>query len=312
MSALLVCALLSGTMSCADNEPGGSGLVSSDPIATPPSQPSSTTSSTTPVADTVASTNPVVSDSVVPTETDLPLPPVPSTIEELELRDCFNVGADTRVVIANCEELHDGQILRIDVPLDGVDPSDPSAEVWLQAARIVCVDHFEEFVGAALDSANTIFTIAPVVTDVATPPVIACAAVHVANEQWAGTAERITGSYVGIEVGDCFDFPTQSSNAREISCDEPHEAEMFLVDASLGLDLPEAPYPSQDEWYALSETICDEAFGTYTGQPIAEATDLSYTFVYTLEGDWDDVANRNMSCAVVSFDGTRRVGSTRI
>jgi hypothetical protein len=86
---------------------------------------------------------------------------------------------------------------------------------------------------------------------------------------------------------------------------------MYVVDGPLGLDPPETPYPTEQQWQDLSTTVCLGAFADYTGQSYESALDLGYTFVYPLEPDWSDVTLRKMSCAVTSIDGTKLVGSKR-
>jgi hypothetical protein len=124
----------------------------------------------------------------------------------------------------------------------------------------------------------------------------------------SGTQLPQVGSYEEIAVGDCFDFPTVRV-AVERSCDEPHDAEMFVTDAPTGLDAIDAKYPPHEQWQELSATLCYQPFADYTGQSIDETTGLSMSLLYPLEPDWSDVSRRTLSCAIVSIDGTPLQGS---
>ena len=100
------------------------------------------------------------------------------------------------------------------------------------------------------------------------------------SNKWTGSAEDTTGSYAGIAVGDCLEFPTSIAAAKELSCDQPHAAEMFVLDAGLGIDDLNAAYPAEDEWSHIATPICEDRFVEYTAIPLADAAGLSYTFIY--------------------------------
>jgi hypothetical protein len=248
---------------------------------------STTTSSTTSTPTTVAPTVP-------------PGLPIDRSDQPLAVRDCFTTAAGT-VTLIDCQELHHGQVFAIDVPLAGVVLEEPSPDAWSGAASTECAAAFSEFTGGAVESSA--FSIVPVLTSLGAPPVVACAVVSLDGAQWAGTAEQIVGAYEGIEVGECFNFPTQDSDAEEVGCDQPHEAEMFLLEAPIGIEAPLATYPTEDEWNAIAARLCDPAFVTYTGQPVG-TNDVVYTYVYPLQSSWLIPAQRTMSCAAVNFDGT--------
>jgi hypothetical protein len=236
---------------------------------------------------------------------------VPHSTSELSIRTCYNVRDDGGVALVNCRRRHDGQVMRTDVALAGVTAAEPTAGRWIDAALVECSQEFESFVGYPPDGADD-YTLGVVVTSRdATPPVVACTVVDTLGRKWRDSAEQVGGSYAGIDVGDCFNFPTQIASAREIPCDEPHEGEMYVVDVPLGMEAPEAPYPRRREWRQLSTTICIEPFVEYTGQTFQDAVDLSYTFIYPLRNDWDDVDRRTMSCALVALDGSPLVGTRR-
>jgi hypothetical protein len=126
--------------------------------------------------------------------------------------------------------------------------------------------------------------------------------------------DRQVGSYDGIGVGDCFDFPTDiDPSANRKSCDVPHDAEMFVVDAVPTEFLnPAMPFPSLDEWSGFAVDFCDGPFADYTGLTIDDAIDLEwfdYVYLATVEEDWGNLAWRGISCAVIDYFEVPLVGS---
>jgi len=298
---------------------GGTAAVAPDAaprssVATTTESATDTTRPTKPTPQTTEST--VESSTVAPTPTpasvtarptDAAGAPVPSAPGLLFVGDCYTVTAGD-VSSIDCAELHVGQVAKTDVALPGVDPAKLTADPWLQAANSACAVDFATFIGSSTDRYSQSFVIT---SPPGGPPVVACTVVDVSGEQWAGSAESISGSYFGIDVGDCFDYPTAQIDAAEIPCDQSHDAEMYVLDAPLGLDLPESPYPTDQEWQDISVQICIGPFADYTGQSYESALDLGYTFVYPLQPDWSDVSQRKLSCAITSIDGTKLVGSRR-
>ncbi|MGA0894447.1 MAG: septum formation family protein, partial [Ilumatobacteraceae bacterium] len=185
---------------------------------------------------------------------------------------------------------------------------------WRSAAIAACGRDFRTFTGYDVNSEDSSWDISVILEDdVSDTPVVSCTVVRIDREKWAGTAESITGSYLGIEVGDCFDFPTDTANAVEIDCAMPHEGEMFVVDASLAFLGESATYPTDDEWNDIASELCDSKFERYTGvDPMDPTSDLSYVFLFTLEADWVYPESRLLSCAVVMYDGTRLTDSVRV
>jgi len=244
-----------------------------------------------------------------PVEVDLPF----LSIEDYgTTRDCYDEEGDNAVIAMNCDDLHLGQIISTRNSLQ-VDPDEGDPEVWYEAAVKVCGNDFKQFTGDDSEDAESRWVLwALIEGDVSDGVYVSCTVEDANGDLWAGTAEAITGSYFGIEVGDCFDFPTATSNALEIDCNEPHEGEMYIVDELVLDEDPSAPYPTEDEWDGIATLICDGPFEGYTGYSASdENVNLSYSYVFGLEEDWYDVDSRLLSCAVVSYDGTLLEGSTR-
>jgi hypothetical protein len=244
-----------------------------------------------------------------PVEADLPF----LSIEGYgTVRDCYDEEGDNAVISMNCDDLHLGQIISTRNSLQ-VDPDEGDPEVWYEAVLEACADDFNQFTGDDTENANSRWILwALIEGDVSDGVDVSCTVEDAKGDLWAGTAEAITGSYFGIEVGDCLDFPTATSNALEIDCAEPHEGEMYIVDERVLDEDPSVPYPTEDEWDSIATLICDGPFEDYTGYSASdENVNLSYSYVFGLEEDWYDVDSRLLSCAVVSYDGTLLEGSTR-
>ena len=113
-----------------------------------------------------------------------------------------------------------------------------------------------------------------------------------------------------MEYGDCFNFPTETEDAVVVRCSQPHDAEMFLVDAKLGITDVNALYPSEAEWSQIVDRMCLSPFRKYTGKSIDDV-DYSFELIFPIESDWPDTSSRVASCAITSGTGADLVGSKR-
>ena len=245
-----------------------------------------------------------------PVETDLPF----LSIEGYGTnRDCYDEEGGNAVIAMNCDDLHLGQIISTGKQLQ-VDPAEVDPEVWYEAVLEACADDFNQFTGDDTENSDSRWILwALIEGDVSDGVYVSCTVEEANGDLWAGTAEAITGSYFGIEVGDCFDFPTATSNATKIACDDPHEGEMYIVNELVLDEDPSAPYPTEDEWDGIATFVCDGPFEDYTGYLASdENVNLIFSYVFGLEEDWYDVESRLLSCAVVSYDGTLLEGSSRM
>ena len=122
----------------------------------------------------------------------------------------------------------------------------------------------------------------------------------------------LPGSVTDLAVGDCFDEPQTEGDVSEVQhqpCDQPHDAEVFLVlthpaDAS-------AAYPVVSGFDDYIGEHCVPAFATYTGRDFQADTefDLGY-FRPTLEG-WGD-GDREFTCYVSRADGAKLTAPVRV
>ena len=145
------------------------------------------------------------------------------------------------------------------------------------------------------------FNISILITD-AYSTTVSCTVVNADGEKWAGSAKNFVGSYEGISVGDCLMFPTDVNDAQVINCSQPHEGEMFVEERSTGITLKTAPYPTRSEWRDIAFRICEKPFYAYTGVT-EDNEDVTYSYTYPLEEDWEVVNRRTISCIASSYTG---------
>ena len=109
-------------------------------------------------------------------------------------------------------------------------------------------------------------------------------------------------SVYGFEVGDCFiDFDESETTFTAVSCDEPHDAEVFI-----DFEYPEGPYPGDVELDAMAEELCfGDTFEDFVGR------DYQSSSVFSLrsrpnEDTWV-LGDRTINCVLT--DELVRTGS---
>jgi hypothetical protein len=120
-------------------------------------------------------------------------------------------------------------------------------------------------------------------------------------------------SVFDLAVGDCFTADPSDdgsgplvTTAQIVDCSEPHLAEVILV-----ADLPAAagePVPGIEERDDAAEDLCQPAFDSYVGIPLA-ATELGLLWLAPTEESWTDQDDREVACAVQSLDDEPLTGS---
>ena len=113
-------------------------------------------------------------------------------------------------------------------------------------------------------------------------------------------------SVLDLDVGDCVDLPDDTGLFDEISeltareCDEPHDAEVFLVD-ELAIDSDE--YPGVETVTTEVDAMCSgPAFEDYVGTAHADS-ELDTFLLYPTEQTWDD--DRGFVCMAITVDGSQ-------
>ena len=262
-------------------------------------------------------------------EGDLPAPTIPPSIAEtttstvgfsniaidifpfqnsdLAIGDCYDMGDFAQPI--DCTELHDGQVISTNTLLDSSLLSSVDEDLWFEAIDESCINNFESFTNTTYAYGDGPYVIDAIIKS-ESPLSIFCTVIGSDGEKWTGSAEYKIGSYEGVEYGDCFNFPTETEDAVVVRCSQPHDAEMFLVDAKLGITDVNALYPSEDEWSQIVDRMCTSPFRKYTGKSIDDV-DYSFELIFPIESDWPDVSSRVASCAITSGTGADMVGSKR-
>ncbi len=131
----------------------------------------------------------------------------------------------------------------------------------------------------------------------------------------AGTA--ITGGFdddvsvYDLEVNDCVDVPDETgvdvevTELPSIDCDDPHDAEVFLIDE---LDA-DGEYPGTEAVTGEVQRQCvGAAFEDFVGQTYARS-ELDIFYMFPTQQTWDLANDREFVCAVTTVDGSPLVGS---
>ena len=122
----------------------------------------------------------------------------------------------------------------------------------------------------------------------------------------------LTGNAGDLQVGQCFDLPTSSSetidDVQHHPCDQTHGGEVFFVGTSTAAK--DASYPADDVLAFEVFGFCDASFTAYSGKD--SDTDLEWTYGYfvpTSDG-WAD-GDRGIICYAAKVDGTTTTGSIK-
>ena len=262
-------------------------------------------------------------------EGDLPAPTIPPSIadtttstvgfsniaidifpfqnSDLAIGDCYDIGYFAQSI--DCSELHDGQVISTNTLLNSSLLSSSDEDLWFETIDESCIDYFESFTNTTYAYGDGPYVIDAIIKS-ESPLSIFCTVIGSDGEKWPGSAEYKIGSYEGVEYGDCFNFPTETEDAVVVRCSQPHDAEMFLVDAKLGITDVNALYPSEAEWSQIVDRMCLSPFRKYTGKSIDDV-DYSFELIFPIESDWPDISSRVASCAITSGTGADLVGSKR-
>lgn len=119
-----------------------------------------------------------------------------------------------------------------------------------------------------------------------------------------------SGSVVGaltIEFGDCLILPSedQFDEVRRLDCTEPHDGEVFFVDAYPGSD-----YPSDDDFSSYADAQCLPSFTEFTGSDYNDQDVLDVGWFTPTQGSWDN-GDRQVVCYLAPVDGGRTSQSYR-
>jgi hypothetical protein len=126
--------------------------------------------------------------------------------------------------------------------------------------------------------------------------------------------DRISGDVNSLQVGDCIDSPSSTSEITDVQhqpCSEPHDGEVFALPTYVGAD--GAPYPGADAFATFVRDQCLPAVEGYTGRTLDEidAAGLSYAYFYPTASSWTDNNDRGVTCYINKADGSKMTGSVR-
>jgi hypothetical protein len=114
-----------------------------------------------------------------------------------------------------------------------------------------------------------------------------------------------------LEVGDCFDAPSQAIELRGVdttSCNEDHGFEVYAV---IGHPAPDgASYPGRQAVQSFAGRACQARFEGFVGVPL-QSSRLKMQYLYPLEDDWRIRDVRSIACAAGPGDGSKLTGSVR-
>jgi hypothetical protein len=113
-----------------------------------------------------------------------------------------------------------------------------------------------------------------------------------------------------LEVGQCFDSPTEETEISSVSskpCDEPHDQEVFAV-----FDYPDAPdeFPGDDAISDVAEARCSNEFLAFVGTDV-DSSELEYYYLVPSQGTWEEDDDREIVCTVIAEEAEKLTGSMR-
>ncbi len=111
-------------------------------------------------------------------------------------------------------------------------------------------------------------------------------------------------SVAGLVVGDCLMLRADDGSdiARSVRCDEPHHAEIMIVER-YGSNDAALPYPSEPEFAAWADRECASAFRSYAGGEVASQSELAIGVFVPSESAWDR-GDRRMTCFLEARTGS--------
>ena len=118
-------------------------------------------------------------------------------------------------------------------------------------------------------------------------------------------------SVFSFSAGDCFNgiaSEEETESVEAIPCDQPHEAEVYLlVDYPGGND---ATYPAEDAIEQLAEGRCLAAFEPYVRLPY-DLSEICSAYLYPTKDSWERRDDREIVCLLYYEDGRNITGSLR-
>lgn len=114
-----------------------------------------------------------------------------------------------------------------------------------------------------------------------------------------------------LQVGDCFDRPTSTSDIKSVQnhpCSDAHDAEVIAV-----VDHPDAKgatYPASAAFSTFAAVQCVPAFNAYTKLDFNTQPDLDMGFLYPTSAAWSS-GDRRVTCYLYRLDEQKFTGSKK-
>ena len=119
------------------------------------------------------------------------------------------------------------------------------------------------------------------------------------------------GNVFSLKVGDCYNGPSSNyehvvevMNVELVSCDKPHEAEVYAIFA-----LPDSSWKGEDYVWEQAGIGCEARFKAFVGIEYALST-LIVDIIFPLEESWKD-GDRLVKCSVVEENYAKVTGSAK-
>lgn len=112
-------------------------------------------------------------------------------------------------------------------------------------------------------------------------------------------------SVFALRVGDCYDDHDDGevADVAAVPCDQPHDNEVIAL-----FDLPEGPWPGEDEVRAQGRAGCLERFEAAIGTAY-EASDLEVYPITPSRSTWGEQDDREIVCAAYHMEFEKLTGS---
>ena len=127
------------------------------------------------------------------------------------------------------------------------------------------------------------------------------------NDAGEITASGGVGAFQ-VRVGDCIQVPSGAEevvSVEGVPCTTPHEAQAFA-----SFSLPDlAAFPSPDEMDSLAGRGCLKYWAGAIGTSYESETRVDLNFMHPSQVSWDQQDDREVTCLVVSADGSPLIGS---
>ena len=127
------------------------------------------------------------------------------------------------------------------------------------------------------------------------------------NEAGEITASGGVGAFK-VRIGDCIQMPSgadQVVSVEGVPCSTAHDAQAFASFA-----LPNLPaFPSPDEMDRLAGQGCLKYWAGAIGTSYESDRSVDMTFLFPTQESWDQQNDREVTCFVISADGSSLIGS---